>query len=147
MPTYEEMLRQQMGMPIQQGAQQIGQMADQGVMAAQQKLQALQQIAGNQPQALPPSPTQVSIPPEALPNSPSMKPADALSRTQAMIQAPLDREKLDAHFKAQADADAAEDARRAHEASEFDPSAYQDYKPKNGRYQKIQKTLSGEDEE
>lgn len=88
----ENYIRQNAGMPIQQGAAQASDAVESGMNQAGQaamamKQAALQKLAG--PQAPPPPPPQTPPVPNVLPNDPNMSPADQQSRMNAMIAAPL----------------------------------------------------------
>lgn len=95
MPTTQEIeafIRQNAGMPIQQGAGQVADVTEDkinqaGQAAAAMKQAALAKLAGPQapPQAAPPTPPV----PNVQPNDPSMSAPDANSRMNAMIQTPL----------------------------------------------------------
>lgn len=126
MASYEEMIRQKMGLPIQNMSNQMGQQVDQ---AAQQKLQALQALSAQQappPQAPMPQPMAPQPPPEVQPNAASMNPADQQSRMRAMIQAPLTMDQVAAKLRAQADEDAVAE-HHANSLADEDMSGYKDY--------------------
>lgn len=95
MPTTQEIeafIRQNAGMPIQQGAGQVADVTEDkinqaGQAASAMKQAALAKLAG--PQTLPQAPPQAPPIPNVQPNDPSMSPQDAQSRMGAMINAPL----------------------------------------------------------
>ncbi len=103
MGQYEDQFRQQVGMPIQQGAQQLGGMADAGQAAIAQKLQALKDLAMKNAS---PNPMMPQAPPkaqpDALPNDPSMSPADAQNREASMIAANDNMANVAARLRTQA---------------------------------------------
>jgi hypothetical protein len=88
MSAWEDYLRQNAGLPIQQSVGQAGQLTDDQILAMKQ--QAMQAMAASPSQApnAPPIPPTPPVP-NVQPNSPSMTPQDAQSRMNAMIAAPL----------------------------------------------------------
>ena len=88
---YEDMIHQQVGIPIQQatgqGANAVEGGIDQAGQAAMQKIALLKQMTDGSaaPQAAPPVPPI----PNVQANDPNMSPQDQQSRMQAMIAAPL----------------------------------------------------------
>lgn len=144
MSAYEDWLRQQAGIPIQQGAQAMGQVADQGVLAAQMKLQAMKALAqkmggAGQGQGMAQLPPQNQMVPEVLPNAPSMTAGDAQSRMGAMIQAPDQMAQAAQRLKAQAELDAAAE-KHQNDIETQDMSGYSDVPKKfDGLKKKLNK--------
>jgi cell pole-organizing protein PopZ len=146
MPSYEDLLRQNVGMPIQNQANQMGQQADQ---MAQQKLQALHALSAQQtppPQPMAPPPQPPPQQPEAQPNSPTMSPADQQTRMQALTQAPLTMQQVAAKLRAQADEDAAHQA--SMNADEDDVEAHKsEYKDYPSKFDRLKSKLNSSDED
>lgn len=151
MATYEELIRQHIGMPLQQGAQQLGQLTDQAAQAAQQKLAALQAVSAKQapPQQMPQAIAQAPDQSEVLPNDPSMSAADAQSRQQAMLNAPLTMDQVAAKLRAQADEDAAQQAHQ-NSIEDQDMSGYTDVPSqvqKQARFKQLKQKVAPQDDE
>lgn len=147
MPTTQEIedyIRQNAGVPIQQGAAQgsnaiENKMHQAGAAAMAMKQAALQQLSGSPQQATPPPQAQPI--PDVLPNDPSMSPKDAQNRMGAMIQAPATMEQVAAKLRAQADEDAAAE-QHANSLQDQDMSGYQDYgKPAPQKFQQLRQKI------
>lgn len=125
MASYEDLLRQHLGQPVQAGAQQLGQSADD----AMDKLRALQQVSQqNAPQ---PQQMQHMAPPVPDQSGAAIANGEMWQRIQ----------QHDAQMKAQMDA---EDAQHAKDEAEFDPSQYKDV-PKD-KFSGLKSKLQDEEE-
>lgn len=127
MGSYEDMLRQKMGQPVDDMAQQMGQSADQGVAALQQKLQALQSMGsgGTSPQQLPP---QAGMPPQGAPQPPQgPMPMPNQAQQQAAIGNGEMWQRIKAHDDAMKAQMAQQDSQNAQQAAQFNPAQYKDY--------------------
>lgn len=139
----EEMLRQQVGQPVEES---VGNAAN----AADQKLAVLKKMAaglngapaqpGMSPSMTPPPQYQMPIP-EVQNNAPTMSNADATTRARAMIDAPAQMAQASAKLNAQAAMDQTRMNRMNQEDDAFDRSQYKDVNPVPRQFAQIQKKI------